>query len=92
MGGDPRAMFTCSQWLQKGLLKDNKPSKEDKEEAFKYQLESAEIGYPPAMYNLAFLYLEGQTVEQDAQKAAEWWEKASNRGIYIIMLPCKINP
>ena len=40
----------------------------------------ARLGYPPAMYNLGVMYLEGNGVPQDNIQAYRWLNLASSRG------------
>lgn len=40
----------------------------------------ARLGYPPAMYNLGVMYLEGNGVPQDNIQAYRWLNLAASRG------------
>jgi uncharacterized protein len=48
--------------------------------AYSEWLKAAEKGDPVAQYNLSFLYDEGQGIEKDAVKGAEWLTKAAEQG------------
>ena len=54
---------------------------EDFQEARKlYQL-SAEQGYPPAQFDLGWLYAEGDEYIRDLEKAVYWMQQAAVNGI-----------
>ena len=42
---------------------------------------AAESGYPIAQHGLGFMYLEGECVEQNGEKAIEWFSKAAEQGM-----------
>jgi TPR repeat protein len=42
---------------------------------------SADQGYSIAEHGLGFMYLEGECVEKNGEKAAEWFQKAANQGL-----------
>jgi TPR repeat protein len=46
--------------------------------AYKYMRAAAEAGLGLAYHGLGFMYLEGECVEQDTEKAIEWFTKAAN--------------
>jgi TPR repeat protein len=75
--GDPTAMFTLGTWLHtgKGGLAV------DKARAFELQLKAAAGGHPHAMYNAGCGYLQGSAGAPDVRKAAEWFLKASDKGV-----------
>src|SRR3982075_3187169 len=52
----------------------------EREEAVKLLASSAKLGNPKAAYNLALLYLDGQTLPQDLQRAAELLRVAADAG------------
>ena len=43
-------------------------------------MKAAEQNLPVAQYSVGNMYSTGEGVEQDLQKAAEWWAKAANQG------------
>jgi len=49
----------------------------DTASAFKYLLESAENGYPPAEAEVAFRYMKGIGVKMNVEQAAQWAKKAT---------------
>jgi TPR repeat protein len=52
----------------------------NREEAVKLLASSAKLGNPKAAYNLALLYLDGQTLPQDVRRAAELLRVAADAG------------
>ena len=50
------------------------------EDAFQANLKKARQGDASAQYRLGVMYYNGQGVEQDYQKALEWYEKSANQG------------
>ena len=53
----------------------------EKQKGLEFQLEAAKLGHAPAMYNMGCSYEFGDTViQQDPQKAAEWFQMATDHG------------
>ncbi|MBR4716448.1 MAG: sel1 repeat family protein, partial [Lentisphaeria bacterium] len=52
----------------------------DYEAAEKHFRAAAELGYGAAQTNLAWMYANGQGVEQDLNEAAKWFRKAAEQG------------
>ncbi|WP_294911393.1 tetratricopeptide repeat protein, partial [uncultured Gilliamella sp.] len=50
------------------------------EKAFIECKQEAEQGHSSAQYNLAFMYDDGEGIEQDKVKAAYWYTKAAEQG------------
>lgn len=73
--GDAEAQYRIG-W--KTLYKDKG---NDKAEAIKWLLKSAEQGYPQAQYALADAYRSGKGVEKDNDKFVEWLTKAAQGGM-----------
>ncbi|MEW8351374.1 MAG: tetratricopeptide repeat protein, partial [Candidatus Thiodiazotropha taylori] len=44
--------------------------------AYKYMKAAAESGHAMAQHGLGFMYLEGECVEQNLERAVEWFKKA----------------
>ena len=42
---------------------------------------AAEQGHAIAQHGLGFMYMEGECVEKDAQKAVKWFTKAGEQGL-----------
>jgi uncharacterized protein len=74
---DPHACFTLGVWHYNGrggLTPDPKKS-------FTLQLKAAQLGHPPAMFNVGTALLTGDGVEQDRALAADWLHKAASRHV-----------
>ena len=65
----PATAKPCSSWRCCGLAGRGGPL--NREDAVKLLASSAKLGNPKAAYNLALLYLGGQTLPQDVKHAAE---------------------
>ena len=63
-------------WLNLG-----RGGKVDKERAFQLCKEAAEAGHIGAIFNLGVYYMSGQGVATDFHLAAEWFERAADRGV-----------
>ena len=50
------------------------------EEAFNYFNYAAEQGYAPAQNSLAFMYTNGEGVEQNYEEAIKWYTLAAEQG------------
>jgi TPR repeat protein len=59
---------------------DEAYSQEHFEEAAKLYRRDAELGMISAQVNLAFLYMDGQGVNQNYQEAANWFRRAAENG------------
>jgi TPR repeat protein len=51
------------------------------ERAFAMMQAAAEQGHAIAQHGIGFMYLEGECVEKDPAKAAEWFRKAAEQGL-----------
>jgi len=67
------------------LLGTNSPlsANEMWEELFKEHLANAKAGAPEAQYEVGIMYLKGQGVEQDRDKAVQWLKKSSEGGYQL---------
>ncbi len=74
--GDREAMFALAMMRLSG----RGGTTTNREEAVKLLASSAKLGNPKAAYNLALLYLEGQTLPQDVRRAAELLRVAADAG------------
>src|ERR1019366_1427359 len=66
-GGDREAMFALAMMRLEG-----RGAPANREDAVKLLASSAKLGNPKAAYNLALLYLDGQTLPQDVKSSAEF--------------------
>lgn len=55
-------------------------TQEEYEQAYKYLVKAADLGYPQAQNNLGYYYDAGIFVEQDKEKAKYWYKKAISQG------------
>lgn len=62
------------------VLAQNAFDENNFESAIKLYAEAIKLGNTKAMIGLAGMYLEGNGVEQDAQKSLEWFQKAAELG------------
>jgi TPR repeat protein len=74
--GDREAMFALAMMRLAG----RGGTTTNREEAVKLLASSAKLGNPKAAYNLALIYLEGQTLPQDVRRAAELLRVAADAG------------
>lgn len=59
-----------------------KSSYHDYEKAFEWYTKAYEMGSSNVAYSIAYLYYEGEGVEQDYAKALEWFQKAAVTHVY----------
>jgi len=71
--GNPEAQYRMAIMAQNGLSMVENPLM-----AYKYMKGAAEAGLGLAKHGLGFMYLEGECVEQDSNKAIEWFRKAAD--------------
>ncbi|MDB5503627.1 MAG: HcpA family protein [Tardiphaga sp.] len=74
--GDREAMFALAMLR----LSDRGGKSGNRDDAAKLLASSAKLGNPKAAYNLALLYLDGQTFPQDVKRAAELLRVAADAG------------
>jgi uncharacterized protein len=74
--GDREAMFALAMLKFSG----NGGATADREEGTKLLASAAKLGNPKAAFNLAMLYLDGQTFPQNMQRAAELLRMAADAG------------
>lgn len=77
-GEDPRAERLYRQALDYDFKSEDTP--ENKRKAVELYRQAAELGYPPAMFNLGVSYEEGDGVEADAAEANKWYILAADAG------------
>ena len=70
--GHPEAQYRMAIMAQNGLGMVENPLM-----AYKYMKAAAESGLGLAIHGLGFMYLEGECVDQDSEKAIEWFKKAA---------------
>lgn len=75
--GDPYASFTLATWHYKGRAELTA----DPEKAFQLQLKAAQMGHPPAMFNIGVALLTGDGTVKDREQAIQWLRKASDANI-----------
>jgi TPR repeat protein len=63
-----------------GLDVDHLNTKVDLKKALYYYKESAEMGYPPAMFNLAAFYEHGMGCDTDLEEVVKWYLAATQAG------------
>ena len=68
----------CSRWRCSGS--PGRGGAVNREEAVKLLASAAKLGNPKAAYNLALLYLDGQTLPQDVKRSAELLRVAADAG------------
>lgn len=73
--GNPDAEFYLAKRLQKGLGMAKNP-----QQAIEWYTKAANQNITPAQLNLGLMYVFGDGVRPDAQKARYWLEKAAKRG------------
>ncbi len=69
---DPYSMLILG-----GLLLQDRLGEKDPGKAFDLFTKAAELGLPAAMNNIGLMFEKGNGVEQDFDKAVEWYEKAN---------------
>ncbi len=70
--GNVEAQYRMAIMAQNGLSMVENPLM-----AYKYMKAAAEGGLGLALHGLGFMYLEGECVEQDTEKAIYWFKKAA---------------
>lgn len=78
--GDPDALYNLGLIYQ-GRLDRGKSVVADSEKAFRYFLEAAESGLARAQFETAVMYMEGLGVQQSADNARLWLERAAFNGV-----------
>ena len=76
--GDVDAMVRLGTMYYSGV--EEYGIRKDFNKAFHYYSSAANIGDAPAQFYLACLYLRGEGVEQNLEKAFEWTEKSAKQG------------
>jgi hypothetical protein len=72
--GDREAMFALA------MIRLSGRGSPDKQDAVRLLASAAKLGEPKAAYNLALLYLDGQTLPQDIKRSAELLRQAADAG------------
>jgi len=73
--GCAEAIYALGDWHHRGRAVE-----QDDEQAFAYTLRAAELGYGPAMENLAISLETGCGCAADLDEALHWYEKAADCG------------
>lgn len=73
--GDAKSQCSLADFYNLGLEVD-----ENKEEAFKWYLKSAEGGYPEGQRSAGVCYMKGEGTKQDISKAIYWFKKSGDSG------------
>lgn len=73
--GDAKSQCSLAQFYDMGLEVD-----ENKEEAFKWYLKSAEGGYSEGQRSVGVCYMQGEGTKQDIPKAIYWFKKSGDSG------------
>ena len=74
--GDPEAQYRVAIMLQNGL-----GVVRNEMQGYKMMKDAAEKGHALAQHGLGFMYLEGECVEQNGEKAIEWFARAAEQGM-----------
>ncbi|ORZ39391.1 hypothetical protein BCR44DRAFT_131188 [Catenaria anguillulae PL171] len=72
------ALHAC--WLL-GMHYEKSSKAEDREAAFHFFLDAAELQYPPAAFKVAMCLRDGVGVDADHEQAAQWFEAAKANGV-----------
>lgn len=80
--GDPDAAFQVGSFYCSGRGVPNP----DWDKGFDFHFVAAHAGLPKAQFNLGTHYFAGKGVDQNFEKAAEWFEKAADAGIPQAMI------
>ncbi|RLA06049.1 MAG: sel1 repeat family protein [Gammaproteobacteria bacterium] len=74
--GEVEALYRLAIMYQNGL--GHVPSEQ---KAFDNMYMAATKNFPLAQHGLGFMYLQGECITQDSQKAIKWLTKAANQGM-----------
>ena len=79
--GDAGAQFAVAYMydLGRSIDKDGYGIQEDNREATKWYRKAANHGISSAQYNLAWMYVKGESVTEDFEEAAKWFRKSNRR-------------
>lgn len=80
--GSVKARFALALLFETGITRNSQELlPKDLEKALELYRQAAELGYPPAQYNLGVLLSRGVLGEKDQPQAAQWYEKAAISGL-----------
>ena len=69
---------SANLFREAGKINESQPTDTDKKKAFELMLQSAELGYSPAMLSVSNYYKDGTGVEQNFEKALHWYHLTAN--------------